>query len=166
MLLHLIGDFERISDHAVNIMEAGKEMHEKGLKFSEEAKVELAIFSRAVRDIINISIQVFEDQDKKLAVTVEPLEEVIDHLNEKLKKRHIQRLRDGICTIELGFILADVTTNYERVADHCSNIALCVLQLDNEENFDAHEYIDQLKREDNEEFREKYRSYKVQYKLP
>ena len=166
MLLHLIGDFERISDHAVNIMEAGKEMHEKGLMFSEDAKAELAIFTRAIRDIINISIQVFEDQDKKLAVTVEPLEEVIDHLNEKLKKRHIQRLRDGICTIELGFILADITTNYERVADHCSNIALCVLQLDNEENFDAHEYIDQIKRQDNEAFREKYRSYKLQYKLP
>ncbi|MBE6024636.1 MAG: Na/Pi cotransporter family protein [Cellulosilyticum sp.] len=166
MLLHLIGDFERISDHAVNIMDAGKEMHEKGLVFSQQAKTELAVFSRAVRDIINISIQVFEDEDKQLAVTVEPLEEVIDHLNEKLKKRHVQRLRDGICTIELGFILSDITTNYERVADHCSNMALCVLQLDNEENFDAHEYIDQLKREDNKEFREKYQSYKLQYKLP
>ena len=166
MLLHLIGDFERISDHAVNIMEAAKEMHDKELVFSEKAKLELAVFSKAIRDIINISIQVFEDQDKKLAVTVEPLEEVIDHLNEKLKKRHIQRLRDGICTIELGFIFSDITTNYERVADHCSNIALCLLQLDNEESFDAHEYIEQLKREDNAEFREKYSSYKVQYRLP
>ena len=166
MLLHVIGDFERISDHAINIMEAGKEMHEKGLVFSNEAKAELAVFSRAVRDILNISIQVFEDQDKQLAVTVEPLEEVIDHLNEKLKKNHIKRLRDGICTIELGFILSDVTTNYERVADHCSNLALCVLQLNNEENFDAHEYINQLKQMDNEEFKEKYHSYKLQYKLP
>ena len=85
MLLHLIGDFERISDHAVNIMEAGKEMHEKNLIFSEEAKAELSVFSRAIRDIVNISLQVLEDQDKKLAVTVEPLEEVIDHLDEKLK---------------------------------------------------------------------------------
>lgn len=166
MLLHLIGDFERISDHAVNIMEAAKEMSEKGLKFSVDAKAEVDVFSRAIRDIINISIQVFEDQDKKLAVTVEPLEEVIDHLNEKLKKRHIQRLRDGQCTIELGFIFSDLTTNYERVADHCSNIALCILQLNNEESFDAHEYIEQLKREDNAEFREKYKSYKVQYRLP
>ena len=165
MLLHLIGDFERISDHAVNIMEAGKEMHEKNLIFSEEAKAELSVFSRAIRDIVNISLQVLEDQDKKLAVTVEPLEEVIDHLHEKLKKRHIRRLRDGICTIELGFIFSDITTNYERVADHCSNIAIGVLQLDNEEGFDAHEYIEQLKREDNAEFREKYTSYKVQYKL-
>ncbi|MBP3886318.1 MAG: Na/Pi cotransporter family protein [Cellulosilyticum sp.] len=166
MILHLIGDLERISDHAINIMEAGKEMHDKQVKFSPQAEAELAVFARAVKDIINISAQVFEDQDKQLAVTVEPLEEVIDYLREKMKKRHVKRLRDGICTIELGFILSDIITNYERVADHCSNIALGVIQLDNEENFDAHEYIEQLKREDNAEFREKYASYKVQYKLP
>lgn len=166
MLLHLIGDFERISDHAVNIMEAGKETQSKGIAFSAQAKSELAVFSRAIRDIVNISLQVIEDQDKKLAVTVEPLEEVIDSLNDKLKSRHIQRLREGTCTIELGFIFSDITTNYERVADHCSNIALCMLQLNNEENFDAHEYIQNLKKEDNEEFKEKYHSYKKQYKLP
>ena len=148
MLLHLIGDFERISDHAVNIMEAGKETQSKGIAFSAQAKSELAVFSRAIRDIVNISLQVIEDQDKKLAVTVEPLEEVIDSLNDKLKSRHIQRLREGTCTIELGFIFSDITTNYERVADHCSNIALCMLQLNNEENFDAHEYIQNLKKED------------------
>lgn len=166
MILHLIGDLERISDHAINIMEAGKEMHDKGLKFSQQAEAELAVFTRAVKDIVNISAQVFEDQDKQLAVTVEPLEEVIDHLREKVKKRHIKRLREGLCTIELGFILSDIITNYERVSDHCSNIALAVIQLDNEENFDAHDYIEQLKREDNAEFKEKYASYKVQYKLP
>lgn len=166
MLLHLIGDFERISDHAVNIMEAGKEIESKGIEFSMQAKSELAVFSRAIRDIVNISLQVIEDQDKKLAVAVEPLEEVIDYLNDKLKIRHIERLREGTCTIELGFVFSDITTNYERVADHCSNIALCMLQLNNEENFDAHEYIQSLKREDNEEFREKYQSYKAQYKLP
>ena len=166
MLLHLIGNFERISDHAVNIMEAGKETQSKGIAFSAQAKSELAVFSRAIRDIVNISLQVIEDQDKKLAVTVEPLEEVIDSLNDKLKSRHIQRLREGTCTIELGFIFSDITTNYERVADHCSNIALCMLQLNNEENFDAHEYIQNLKKEDNEEFKEKYHSYKKQYKLP
>lgn len=166
MILHSIGDLERISDHAINIMEAAKEMHEKEVKFSAQAEAEITVFSRAIKDIVNISIQVFEDQDKQLAVTVEPLEEVIDYLRETVKKRHIKRLRDGACTIELGFILSDIITNYERVADHCSNIALCILQLDNEDSFDAHEYIDQLKREDNEEFREKYASYKVQYKLP
>ena len=166
MLLHLIGDFERISDHAVNIMEAAKEMHDKGVTFSSMAEEELKVFSRAVRDIINISIQVFEDEDKELAVAVEPLEEVIDHLNEKLKKRHIERLREGVCTIELGFIFSDIKTNYERVADHCSNIAICIIQLNNEEGFDAHEYLEELKREDNTEFREKYNSYKRQYRLP
>ena len=165
MLLHLIGDFERISDHAVNIMEAGREMAEKKLVFSSEAKKEIEVFTRAIKDIVNISIQVVEDEDKKLAVAVEPLEEVIDHLNDKLKMRHIQRLREGICTIELGFIFSDITTNYERVADHCSNIALSILQLNNEESFDAHEYIDKLKKEDNESFREKYHSYKTQYAL-
>ena len=147
-------------------MEAGKEIESKGIEFSMQAKSELAVFSRAIRDIVNISLQVIEDQDKKLAVAVEPLEEVIDYLNDKLKIRHIQRLREGTCTIELGFVFSDITTNYERVADHCSNIALCMLQLNNEENFDAHEYIQSLKREDNEEFREKYQSYKTQYKLP
>lgn len=165
MLLHLIGDFERISDHAVNIMEAGREMAEKKLVFSAEAKKEIEVFTRAIKDIVNISIQVVEDEDKKLAVAVEPLEEVIDHLNDKLKMRHIQRLREGICTIELGFIFSDITTNYERVADHCSNIALSILQLNNEDSFDAHEYIQQLKKEDNEAFREKYHSYKTQYAL-
>lgn len=166
MLLHLIGDFERISDHAVNIMEAAKEMYEKDLSFSEKAVEELKVFTRAVKDIVNISLQVFEDEDKELAITVEPLEEVIDYLNEKLKKRHIERLREGECTIELGFIFSEIKTNYERVADHCSNIALCLIQFNSEEDFDAHEYIDELKREDNTEFREKYSSYKTQYRLP
>lgn len=166
MLLHLLGDFERISDHAVNIAEAAKEMHDKGLTFSDMAAEELKIFSRAVKDIVNISMQVFEDEDSELAVTVEPLEEVIDHLNEKLKKRHIERLREGVCTIELGFIFSDIKNNYERVADHCSNIAICMIQMDNEEGFDAHEYLEDLKREDNKEFREKYISYKKLYKLP
>lgn len=166
MLLHLIGDFERISDHAVNIMEAAKEMNTKGLAFSDMAKEELKVFSRALKDIINITMQVFEDEDKELAVAVEPLEEVIDYLNEKLKKRHIERLREGICTIELGFIFSDIKTNYERVADHCSNIAICMLQLNSKEEFDAHEYLEKLKREENTEFKEKYNSYKQQYRLP
>lgn len=166
MFLHLIGDYERISDHAVNIMEAGKEIKEKRLNFSEEAKEEMLVFAKAVKDIVNIALQVIEDQDKKLASTVEPLEEVIDHLKDKLKGRHIQRLREGKCTIELGFVFSDIITNYERVSDHCSNIALYMLQLNNEESFDAHEYMEQYKREDNEEFKEKYLSYKMQYKLP
>ena len=165
MLLHCIGEFERISDHAVNIMEAGKEMHEKGLDFSEKAREELSIFTRAVQDVVNITMQVFEQEDTKLAVTVEPLEEVVDYLNAEVKARHIKRLTKGTCTIELGFVLSDITTNYERVADHCSNVAVCLIQLENK-GFDTHEYIEMIKSEENVAFKEKYKAYKKQYILP
>ncbi len=134
VLLHCIGDFERISDHAINIMESAEEMHEKKLYFSRKAEEELAVFTGAVKDIINTSFRVFIEEDLSLADKVEPMEEVIDYLNSEVKKRHIKRLRKGKCTIEMGFVLSDISTNYERVADHCSNIALCLLQL-NEENF-------------------------------
>ena len=165
MLLHCIGEFERISDHAVNIMEAAKEMNSKQLDFSDKAKQELNVFERAVKDIINISMQIFEQQDVQLACTVEPLEEVVDFLNAEVKARHIKRLTKGSCTIELGFVLSDITTNYERIADHCSNIAVCLIQLEHQD-YDTHEYIVELKREDNLEFKEKYKAYKKQYILP
>ena len=165
MLLHCIGEFERISDHAVNIMEAGREMHEKGMDFSEKAREELRIFTRAVQDVVNITMQVFEQEDTQLAVTVEPLEEVVDYLNAEVKARHIKRLTKGTCTIELGFVLSDITTNYERVADHCSNVAVCLIQLENK-GFDTHEYIEMIKSEENVAFKEKYKAYKKQYILP
>ena len=165
MLLHCIGEFERISDHATNIMEAGREMHEKGMSFSDRAKEELDVFTRAVQDVVNITMQVFEQEDTKLAVTVEPLEEVVDYLNAEVKARHIKRLTKGDCTIELGFVLSDITTNYERVADHCSNVAVCLIQLENKE-FDTHEYIEMIKSEENVAFKEKYKAYKKQYVLP
>lgn len=165
MLLHCIGEFERISDHGINIMEAAKEMHDKSLCFSEQAKEELGIFSKAVQDIINIAMQVFEQEDIELAATIEPLEEVVDYLNAEVKARHIRRLTQGACTIELGFVLSDITTNYERVADHCSNIAVCLIQLA-DKGFDIHEYIETLKKEDNVAFKEKYKAYKRQYVLP
>ena len=147
VLLHCIGDFERISDHAINIMESAREMFEKELSFSKKAQEELAVFTGAVKDIVNTSILVFQEEDLKLASMVEPMEEAIDYLNSEIKKRHIKRLRKGKCTIEMGFVLSDITTNYERVSDHCSNIALCLLQL-NEENFDTHEYQDNLSSKD------------------
>lgn len=165
MLLHCIGEFERISDHAVNIMEAAKEMHTKGVNFSDKARAELKVFTRAVQDILNITLQVFEHEDIQLAATVEPLEEVVDFLNSEVKARHIKRLTKGTCTIELGFVLSDITTNYERIADHCSNIAVCLIQIA-EKGFDTHEYIEMLKREENIEFKEKYKAYKSQYVLP
>ena len=159
VLLHCIGDFERISDHAINIMESAEEMHEKKLYFSRKAEEELAVFTGAVKDIINTSFRVFIEEDLSLADKVEPMEEVIDYLNSEVKKRHIKRLRKGKCTIEMGFVLSDISTNYERVADHCSNIALCLLQL-NEENFGTHEY------KDNEAFKVEVKRLREQYQLP
>lgn len=165
VLLHCIGDFERISDHSTNIMESAREMEQKELAFSKKAQEELVIFTSAVKDIVNTAVQVFVDEDLKLADTVEPLEEVIDYLNAEVKKRHIKRLRKGKCTIEMGFVLSDITTNYERVSDHCSNIALCLLQL-NEENFDTHEYQDNLASEDNVVFMAEVKRLKEHYALP
>lgn len=165
VLLHCIGDFERISDHAINIMESAREMDEKKLSFSKKAEEELIIFTGAVKDIINTAIQVFQEENLELAGMVEPMEEVIDYLNSEIKKRHIKRLRKGKCTIELGFVLSDITTNYERVSDHCSNIALCLLQL-NEENFETHEYQVNLSSKDNEMFMSEVKRLREYYALP
>lgn len=165
LILHCIGDFERISDHGVNIMESAREMHEKGLKFSDKAAQELAVISRAVEDIVNISFQVFKNEDKELAKGVEPLEEVIDELNHELKDRHIRRLRQGKCTIEQGFVLSDITTSLERIADHCSNIAVCILQI-GEKSFDTHGYLNYVKKEKNREFLEQTEAVRQKYLLP
>lgn len=165
VLLHCIGDFERISDHAINIMESAKEMYEKDLYFSRKAQEELGIFTRAVKDIINTSVLVFEKENLELAATVEPLEEVIDYLNAEIKKRHIKRLRKGKCTIEMGFVLSDLSTNYERVSDHCSNIALCLLQL-NAETFGTHEYQGSLSGKGGEAFKMEVKRLMEQYALP
>lgn len=164
-LLHNIGDFERISDHAVNIKEAAWEMKEKDLSFSNKAQEELAVFTEAVKDIVNTSFLVFQEEDIQLARMIEPLEEVIDYLNTELKKRHIKRLRKGKCTIEMGFILSDVTTSYERVSDHCSNIAVSLLEI-SEDEFDTHEYLDMLKASDNPEFLENVKRFQKRYVLP
>ncbi len=165
VLLHCIGDFERISDHAINIMESAREMNDKNLSFSKKAEEELSVFTGAIKDIVNTSILVFQEEDLKLALQVEPLEEVIDHLNVEVKKRHIKRLRKGKCTIEMGFVLSDISTNYERVSDHCSNIALCLLQL-NEDNFDTHMYQENISASDNKEFNAEYKRLRTRYQLP
>ena len=165
LLLHNIGDFERISDHALNIMQACREMKNKELKFSSKATEELAVFVQAVRDIVNSSIKVFEEVDCELAAHIEPLEEVIDHLNAEVKKRHIKRLRKGKCTIEMGFILSDITTSFERISDHCSNIAVSVMQI-KEDNFETHEYLNSLKDKDNDAFMMEYEHIKKRYELP
>lgn len=164
ILLHIISDFERISDHAVNIMGSAKELFDKGENFSEKAVEELGIATKAINEIMDISFKVFEDEDTRLADSVEPLEEVIDNLQVELKKRHIKRLRGGKCTIELGFAFSDIMANYERVADHCSNIAVCIIEVKADE-FDTHEYLDHVKA-DNPEFDEMYKKYKKKYVLP
>lgn len=161
-LLHCITDLERISDHAVNVAEAAREMHKRKLSFSKKAQEEMKIYKSAMEDILNRTIEAFTESDEKKALTVEPLEEVIDELDKNIKKHHIKRLRKGKCTIELGLILSDLATNYERVADHCSNIAVCLIQ-EQDTALEAHSYINGLKDEDLsfeqqvEELGEKYR---------
>lgn len=163
IILHCLSDFERISDHAVNLVESSGEMFEKGQRFSKKAREELAVFTQAVRDIVEVSFNVFEEEDISKAELVEPLEEVIDYLQTEVKKRHVKRLQKGKCTIEMGFVLSDVITSYERISDHCSNIAVCLMQV-KEDGYDTHEYLKDMKH--NEIFNEQYNKYKEKYVLP
>ena len=165
ILLHCIGNFERISDHAVNITDSTKQMHEKKLEFSRKAVEELTVFSDALRDIVDQTMEAFVLGDLEKARTIEPFEQVIDSLNIELKQRHIRRLRKGKCTIELGLILEDMITNYERISDHCSNIAVCMIRV-NEDGFDTHEYLDVLKEEKAPWFEEEFYELSKMYALP
>ena len=164
-MLHTIGDLERISDHAVNIVEAAEEMHSKKIKFSPQALRELPVIINAVSEILDMSINAFVNNDVNLAKNVEPLEDVIDQLRSDLKTRHIERLRNGKCTIELGFILQDLLTNFERVSDHCSNIAVYLIQI-NDNSMDTHEYMNELKKLDRSEFMDEFNDYSKKYILP
>ena len=164
IMLHCIGDFERISDHAVNIKESAQELHKKGLKFSASAKKDLEILGEAVEDIVNTAYEVFDKQDMKLAEKIEPLEEVIDELSKEMKRRHVQRLRSGECTIEMGFILSDITTCLERVADHCSNIGVCVTQV-NEDLYDTHSHLNTVKSHPDETFYRELEDARIKYQL-
>lgn len=164
-LLHCIGDFERISDHALNIEQAAKEMNDKKLSFSEDAQNEFSVFSKAVQEIMNTSVKVFTENDGEGAKAVEPLEDLVDKINKEVKKRHVERLRQGRCTIEMGFILSNLSTDLERIADHCSNIAVCIIQLQDNQ-FDTHEYVESLDKSENTVYRNYYNQYKQIYKLP
>ena len=164
-MLHTIGDLERISDHAVNIVEAAEEMHSKKITFSQQALRELPVIVNAVSEILDMSINAFVNNDVNLAKNVEPLEDVIDQLRSDLKTRHIERLRNGKCTIELGFILQDLLTNFERVSDHCSNIAVYLIQI-SDNSMDTHEYMNELKKLDRSEFMDEFNDYKNKYILP
>ena len=165
LILHLIGDFERISDHAVNIAKSAKEVNKKGLSFSRKAAEEINVFSELITAIISTAVKSFEENDLELATYVEPMEELADKLNKQIKKRHVKRLTNGKCTIELGFVLSDIITDFERIADHCSNIAVGILQS-KEELYESHEYIENLEKGENTLFRAKYLLYKEKYVLP
>lgn len=163
-LLHCITDLERISDHAVNVVESVQEMVKKDLHFSKKAQEEMRVYSDAVEDILTRAVDAFVHTDEKRALTVEPLEEVIDKLNKSVKKRHIKRLRKGKCTIELGLILSDIATNYERVSDHCSNIAVCLIQIQDTE-LEAHSYVNHLKEGEDDIFERQVEALTEKYSL-
>ena len=163
-LLHAIGDFERIADHALNISESCGEMHEKGLSFSASALDQLDVIIAAVTEVLDLSTRAFFSDDLSLAVRVEPLEDVVDDLRAELKTQHIERLQRGGCTIELGFIFTDLLTNFERISDHCSNIAAYVIQTAMH-TMATHEYMHVLKDLDNGRYEEMRKEYLEKYKL-
>ena len=162
--LHTIGDFERIGDHALNLLGTAQEIHEKNITFSGSAKAEIRTLLEALREILSITTQAFAENDLKLAARVEPLEQVIDLLITEIKSNHIDRLQKGDCTIEFGFVLSDLLTNCERVSDHCSNIA--VAQIETAQNaYQAHEYLNSVKSKNNAEFQAAFDSYQQQYHI-
>ena len=163
-ILHIIGDFERISDHAVNLVESVEEIRDKNITFSEFAVAELSVMRKAVDEILVITERAFVETNFDLATTVEPLEELIDDIRDQIKLRHTIRLQKSLCSIELGFILSDILTNLERVSDHCSNVAGCVLDMA-QNDMHLHESIRAI-RADETIFRERYKAYEKQYTLP
>lgn len=165
LMLHSLGDIERISDLAVNILLAVEQMHKKELIFSKKAMDELAVYSKALKDILTMTVDAFEQNDRYKAALVQPLEELMDDMNKELKKRHVKRLRKGKCTIELGLSLSDISDTYERISDHCSNIATCVIQVEDDE-LDAHEHRKEVKEQDAKWYDEQYRTYEQKYALP
>ena len=163
-LLHTIGDFERVSDHAVNILESAEELRDKNLTFSPSAVAEFSVLSGAASEILDLSLACFEKNDSSIAAEVEPLEQVIDQLKESMRTRHIRRLQQGGCSIELGFILSDLLTGLERTSDHCSNIAGCVIDTA-QHNLNLHESLRATRLESSDFIRE-FNRYARKYALP
>ena len=163
-LLKMIGDFERIADHAVNLVESAEELRGKDLRLTDAASGELAVISAAVSDILELALAAFLHNDLEAAAKVEPLEQVIDRLKERLRTRHILRLQKGGCTIDAGFVWLDMLTNLERTADHCSNIAGCVIDAAHD-NLNLHQSLREV-RDGSEDFQERYREYTHRYALP
>lgn len=163
-LLHCLTDFERISDHSINVVENAQQMNKDGASFSKKAKEEMRIYGEAIADILNRTTKAFVEGDDDLARTVEPLEEVIDEINKDVKKNHMKRLRKGKCTIELGLVLSDLAMNYERVADHCSNIAVYMMQLYDTE-LEEHSFTEQMDAGESAEFAKQLAEFKRMYEL-
>ncbi len=165
IILNCINDFERMSDHALNIAESIKDMRSDELRFSTQAQAELHVYAEALIEITNLTVEAYHMRDSEIAFMVEPLEEVVDRLHEALKLRHIERLRQGICSVDLGMVLTDITTSMERIADHCSNIAVAIIEI-KQGAFDAHKYMKKLKKQNNTDFHRLYENYLDRYTLP
>lgn len=163
-MIHSLSDFERIADHALNISKVSEEISTKKIVFSDDATNELKTLEAALIEIVNMSFDSFTDDDTEMASHVEPLEQVIDKLKDELTSRHVERLQTGKCTIQLGFVFSDILTNFERISDHCSNIAVCTLQL-HSSKLDAHKFLRKFKAANNTEFKDEYKLYADKYTL-
>lgn len=163
MILKAIGDFERISDHGVNILESAEELSRKGVQLSENARNELRVLVNAVTEILDLAFRAFSTGDVELAQQIEPLEQVIDDLKEAMRTRHIIRMQQGNCSIETGFIWSDLLTDLERVSDHCSNLAGCILDLANH-NMNMHHNLREVKA-GGDGYDAQYRHYAAKYRL-
>jgi phosphate:Na+ symporter len=162
-LLHIIGDYERISDHAVNIVESCEEIRDKKISFSEDAKREIAVLRSAVNEILELAYLSFIENDLDAAAKIESLEQVVDDLRDKIKLNHIIRLQKSECTIEHGFVLSDILTNFERVSDHCANIGGCVIEIAKYDALDMHKY--NRKKHTTEDFEQQYKAYAAKYSV-
>ncbi len=163
-LLHTIGDFERIGDHAINLLDTAQELHDKNISFSDETTKEIDVITQALSDILYLTTEAFSEGDIKRAKLVEPLEEVIDELVLQARAKHTKRIQQGNSPMVLGFILTDLLTNYERVSDHCSNVAVVLIEIDSKQ-LGTHQYLDRLKSANNVEFADAYNEYLNRYKI-
>ncbi len=162
-LLHIIGDYERISDHAVNIVESCEELRDKKISFSEDANKEIAVLRAAVNEILDLACVAFINNDLEVAAKIESLEQVVDDLCDKIKLNHIVRLQKSECTIEHGFVLSDILTNFERVSDHCSNVGGCVVEIATYDDLEMHKY--NRRKHKSEDFEQKYKEYSLKYSI-
>jgi phosphate:Na+ symporter len=163
-ILHTINDFERIGDHAENLVCVAREIYEKKITFSHEANAEIAILRGAVLEILKITNEAFKNNNLQIASQVEPLEQVIDGIIADIKSHHVKRLQHGNCTIELGFVLTDLLTNYERVSDHCSNVAVAIIESQHG-TFEAHEYLNHVKNDPNSAYTKAFEEYRERFSL-